>query len=189
MLAIETYEQDPKEFYPFSSKFDEVQRKKATFTPAEQRGEKLFFAQDKGNCGRCHASHNQLSLFTDFGYIALGVPRAQNAVGQDLGLCGPLRTDLADRNDLCGMFRTPTLRNVARKHRYFHNGSMSNLTDVVRFYATRDSNPAKWVPDLPAQYRGNLDRELPFGSKTAVLTEPEIADIVAFLKTLDDQPI
>ena len=39
--------------------------------------------------------------------------------------------------------------------------------------------------DLPKKYQRNLNREAPFGDKPT-LTEAEIGDVVAFLKTLTD---
>ena len=44
------------------------------------------------------------------------------------------------------MFRTPTLRNVAARRSFFHNGVFHRLEDVVRFYAERDTQPQKWYP-------------------------------------------
>jgi cytochrome c peroxidase len=94
------------------------------------------------------------------------------------------------------MFRTPSLRNVARRKRFFHNGAMSSLTEVVRFYASRDVTPDRWYPrgakfdDLPVRYRGNVNTDPPFGGKPGDaprLDEGEIADIVAFLETLTDE--
>lgn len=191
LLSLEVFQQEPAQFYPYASKYDDVVRGTATFTPAEQRGKHLFDDPAKGNCARCHPDVGPSPVFTDFGYVALGVParglaRAKS-VPVDLGLCGPRRTDLADRSEYCGKFRTPSLRNVATRHRYFHNGSVTSLSEVIRFYATRDATPARWISDLPAKYRDNLDREPPFGSKTAVLNDAEIADLVAFLGTLTDR--
>jgi cytochrome c peroxidase len=144
--------------------------------------------------------------FTDFGYAAIGAPRNPGipANGRreyhDLGLCGPLRSDLKDRHEYCGMFRTPSLRNVARRGVFLHNGAFRSLAEVVRFYAERDTRPQKWYPrssdgsvlkfdDLPAAYLGNLDVQAPFdrhAGDTAALSEQDIADIVAFLNTLND---
>ena len=117
--------------------------------------------------------------FTDFGYAAVGAPRNRaipaNADSRyyDLGLCGPLRSDLADKRQYCGLFRTPSLRNVAIRCVFFHNGVFHRLEDVVRFYAERDTQPQKWYPrgangatlkfdDLPRRYQGNLDTKAPF---------------------------
>jgi cytochrome c peroxidase len=84
------------------------------------------------------------------------------------------------------MFRTPSLRNVARRRRFFHNGSLSSLRDVLRFYATRDSKPGLWITDLPKQYLHNLDVGAPFAEKTPRLTDEDVGDLEAFLKTLPD---
>ena len=146
-------------------------------------------------------------LFTDNTYDALGVPRNPDIRANadpdryDLGLCGPTRVDLADRNDLCGAFRVPSLRNVAKTAPYFHNGAIKTLADAVRFYVRRDTNPEEWYPtdtngvvqkfnDLPPAYRKNVNTtEVPYNRKPGdnpALTEAEIADVVAFLNTLTD---
>jgi cytochrome c peroxidase len=207
--ALEVFEQSPAEFAPYTSKFDAVIRGQAKLTAQEARGFALFNAADKGNCASCHPSTGQRSpfpAFSDFGFIALGVPRARGIPANadpafyDLGLCGPLRNDLTDRPAYCGLFRTPSLRNVALRRRLFHNGAFTSLTQVVRFYATRDTAPEKWYPrdargrvrvfdDLPPRYHGNINRDPPFGGQPggkAALDEAEIADIVAFLGTLTD---
>ena len=89
----------------------------------------------------------------------------------------------------------PTLRNVAERPAFMHNGFFKNLPDVLRFYSTRNSNPQFWYGqsvsnDLPAQYLGNIETvKAPFNRPAngpAALTEQEIADIVAFLHTLSD---
>jgi cytochrome c peroxidase len=50
-----------------------------------------------------------------------------------MGLCGPDRSDLSDRTDLCGAFKVPTLRNVATRKVFFHNGQFKTLRDALRF--------------------------------------------------------
>ena len=205
LLALEIFQQSPNDFYPFTSRYDEVLRGRATLTAQETRGLALFNDPAKGNCASCHLSEiksdGALPLFTDFGHIAIGVPRNPQIKANadpaffDLGLCGPLRTDFANQADYCGRFRTPSLRNVALRQSFFHNGAMHTLEDAVRFYAQRDTDPARWYGasgafnDLPARYRANLNTEAPFGGArggTPSLTEAEIADVVAFLKTLTD---
>ena len=60
-------------------------------------------------------------------YHALGVPRNPRIPANadpaffDLGLCGPRRERVAD-DSLCGAFKVPTLRNVARRRSFMHNG-------------------------------------------------------------------
>lgn len=202
LLALEVFQQDPREFYPYDSKYDAYLRGNATLTGAERRGLEAFNDPARGNCASCHPSgikEHALPAFSDWGFIALGVPRnpavAKNGA-HDLGLCGPLRTDLASHREYCGRFRTPTLRNVARRSVFFHNGAVKSLEQAVRFYGERDTKPARWYPvygghvekfdDLPRSLRGNVSREAPFGSAKTTLTEADIRDIVAFLRTLDD---
>ena len=98
------------------------------------------------------------------------------------------------------MFRTPSLRNVATRCVFFHNGVFHRLEDVVRFYAERDTQPQKWYAraangvarkfdDLPPQYHGNVDNQAPFGrhmGDSPALNEADIKNIVSFLNTLTD---
>ena len=128
------------------------------------------------------------------------IPANADARFFDLGVCGPLRTDLKGRNEYCGLFRTPSLRNVALRQTFFHNGAVRSLRDAVAFYAERDTNPGKWYAhddkgdvrkfdDLPADYQANINDDAPFGSRPGnqpVLSSAEIDDIVAFLGTLTD---
>jgi cytochrome c peroxidase len=209
LMALEAYQQSQPEFYPYSSKYDAFLRHEATLGAQELRGLAAFNDPAKGNCARCHPSaikQGALPQFTDFGFAAIGAPRnlklSANADRRyfDLGLCGPVRTDLKDRNEYCGMFRTPSLRNAATRRVFFHSGVLHSLSDVVRFYAERDTQPQKWYPrapdgstlkfdDLPLEYRANLDTRVPFGRQAGdapTLSDEDIADIVVFLQTLTD---
>ena len=55
-------------------------------------------------------------------------------------------TDFLRREEYCGLFRTPTLRNVALRKTFFHNGAMHSLSDAVRFYVERETRPERWYP-------------------------------------------
>lgn len=208
--ALEAYEEDYKSFYPYSSKYDAYLKGIVQLTDQEKHGLDLFEAGDKGNCASCHlsrpANDGTPPQFTDFGLIALGVPRNPDIPANkdpnyfDMGACGPLRTDLKDHPDYCGLFLSPSLRNVALRQSFFHNGEFHRLRDVVEFYVTRDTDPGKWYPknpdgtvdkfdDLPPQYRANINTAPPFGGKPGdkpALTDSEVDDVVAFLKTLTD---
>ena len=206
VLALEVFQQSPKDFYPYDSKYDAYLRGQVALSPAEARGLAVFNDSEKGNCASCHIStvkRGAFPDFTDFGQLAIGVPRNRaipanaKADFRDLGVCGPLRTDLKGRDEYCGLFRTPSLRNVALRGVFFHNGLYTKLDEAVRFYALRDSAPQKvYGPgktrrfdDLPEKYQDNLNKEGPFGAKPGdkpSLTEAEIADVVTFLGTLTD---
>jgi cytochrome c peroxidase len=208
--AFEAWEQDDEEFYPYSSKYDAWLAGKVKLSEAEQRGLRLFTDPDKGNCARCHIATRGVNgtppQFTDYGLIALGAPRNYripanaNPAWYDLGLCGPERLDLQSRDEYCGRFMTPTLRNVATRKTFFHNGVFHTLKEVIEFYCQRDTNPEKWYPrnrdgsvvkfdDLPPRYRSNIEMGFPFGRRVGArpaLTDDEIQDLIAFLKTLTD---
>jgi cytochrome c peroxidase len=215
-LAIEAFERSAP-LQAFSSKYDHVLRGQATLSASEQRGMALFRDPLKANCAGCHlmntSSGNPLdSPFSEFSFYATGVPRntaiAENADPDfyDLGLCGPERTkptlpaDVAAAGlrieSFCGQFRMPTLRNVALREAFMHNGVFTDLREVVRFYATRISNPETVYGskvasnDLPAAYVGNIEKtKPPFNRSRAdgpVLNEQEIDDLVGFLGTLSD---
>ncbi len=208
--ALETWQQDYREFYPYSSKYDAWLAGKTELSPQERRGFELFTDANKGDCARCHIAKRGVDgtppQFTDYGLLALGLPRNPyipanlNPDWYDLGMCGPYRTDLRSKTEYCGRFMTPTLRNVATRKTFFHNGIFHTLKDAVAFYAQRDSSPEKWYPrdrdgrilkfnDLPAQYHGNVEMGSPFGREvgsTPVLSDGEIEDLVEFLKALTD---
>ncbi len=204
LLALEVFQQSPADFYPFNSKYDAYLRGQVALSAQEKRGLDVFNGATRGNCAACHISaikRGAFPQFTDFGLIAIGVPRNRaipvnaRADFRDLGACGPLRTDLQAHDDYCGLFRTPSLRNVATRGVFFHNGVYTKLDDAVRFYALRDSDPkriygpGRRFDDLPKKYSDNLNQDAPFGAKPGdkpAMTEAEITDVVAFLKTLTD---
>ncbi len=208
--ALAAFQTEDPSFHPYTSKFDAVMSGHARFTPQELRGYALFNNPGKGNCASCHIDvpgpGGRPAPFTDNAYAALGVPRNpvipanRDPHYYDMGLCGPYRRDLGKLTRYCGMFRTPTLRNAATRQVFFHNGYFHTLAEVIQFYVERDTDPRKWYPvvhgevvaynDLPPRYRGNVDHgDAPMdrtsGDKPA-LDAPQIADLVAFLKTLDD---
>jgi len=208
--ALQAYQSQDPDFAPFTSKYDYFLDGKAKLTDQELRGLALFNNPDKGNCAGCHPSarvNGKAPLFTDFTYDNLGVPRNKDIAANndptyfDLGLCGPMREDLADRTDLCGAFKVPTLRNIALTAPYFHNGKFNTLKEVVSFYVRRDTNPEEFYPigndglpdkfdDLPVGLRTNVNTtEVPYNRREGdapALSVNEIDDVVAFLKTLTD---
>jgi cytochrome c peroxidase len=211
MFAVARYQIEEPDFHPYTSKFDYWLEGKARLTDSEMRGYRLFNDPEKANCGGCHISQPSLDglppLFTDHQYEALGAPRNAALADNkdikyfDLGVCGPIRTNIADQTQYCGMFLTPTLRNTARRHAFFHNGVFQTLQQVLDFYNFRDTNPEKIYPraadgtvqkfnDIPVQYQANVDvSDPPFNrhlGETPAMTAQDEADIIAFLKTLND---
>ena len=196
------------EMAPFSSKYDAYVRGEAKLTSLEARGLKLFKDPDKGNCITCHRFYDtsknpERSLFTDFGYDAVAVPHNPKIPANgdarhfDLGLC-ERRDQATPSNDeiWCVSFRTPSLRNVAVRESFMHNGVFKNLRDAVSFYATRATDPMRWYKsgvkfdDVPEKYRHQVNiNSIPYNRRQGdepALTDEDVDAIVAFLGTLTD---
>ena len=205
---LSLYQRDDADYNLFDSRYDNYLANTVQLSPAELRGLELFKDVNRGNCASCHTAAGPKPLFTNFGYAALAAPRNHegplnaNASYFDLGLCMRERA-LKESKKLeasdaryCGMFKTPTLRNIDRTAPYFHNASVTTLESAVRFHFERDTQPTKYYRqangsadraynDVPLQYQPNIARGKPFnGSYTP--TDSEINDLVAFLKTLTD---
>ncbi len=194
--AIAEYERS-SEVSPFSSKYDQylANPTENPLTDSEARGLTLFTG--KANCKNCHfVDTNNLAgkpLFTSFGYQNIGVPRNSdnpfyslrekfNPDGEnfiDLGLGGIL-----NNQKHYGQFKIPSLRNVAVTAPYMHNGVFKTLREVLDFDNTRDLGGYP-----PPEVDMNVHRHMPpmpgfFGQLG--LTDQEIEDIIAFLRTLTD---
>jgi hypothetical protein len=94
---------------------------------------------------------------------------------------------------------------VAAQRRHAPRVLPQRLVEAARgrrgFCAQRDTNPGRFYPrdaqhrirkfdDLPAAARANVDVETPFGGRpggTPAPSEADVADVVAFLKTLTDE--
>jgi len=94
---------------------------KNAMSAGAQRGLALF--EGKARCVTCHAGFN----FTDEGYRNIGV--GMDKPNPDLGRYTVTKNE-ADK----GAFKTPTLRDVAKRGPYMHDGSEKTLEQVVAFY-------------------------------------------------------
>lgn len=120
-------------------------------------GMKIFFG--KGRCVACHSNSN----FTDESF------HRSILFGQDLmGTDGGLANKSKNIKDI-GKFKTPSLRNTARFDRYFHNGKVKSLEEVVALY---NNGPVNSADEQDPELR-------PLG-----LTAQEQSNLVAFLETL-----
>jgi cytochrome c peroxidase len=122
-----------------------------------KRGFVLF--NGKASCADCH----QGPSFTDFSFHDIGVARED-----DIGRARLFPTSLK----LQHAFKVPTLRDVARRAPYMHDGSLPTLESVIDKYDT-----------------GGIDRP----SRSSLihplgLTEVEKRDLIAFLNTLTGDP-
>jgi cytochrome c peroxidase len=211
-VALDTFQETPSEFFPYSSRYDAFLRGEIELNEHEERGVEIFKDPARGNCASCHLGTiraGTLPAFNDYDYANVGVPRnpriPANADPEyyDAGLYGPIRQDLHDKKEYCGLFRAPTLRNVAVRDAFFHNGVFSSLQEVMAFYVERDLYPEKYYSrradgtvhifdDLPPSCPDNIDHDPPLDRKPGTapaLTQEEQDDVIAFLKTLTDSDV
>lgn len=144
-----------------NSKFDQWKRNEASLTDAEQRGMSLFNNPEKGDCAHCHSFG---STFSDFEFRNTGL----DSIPVDRGLAKVtgLPTD-------AGKFKTPSLRNIEYTAPYMHDGRFATLEESLEHYNTGFF------------YTANLDAGLAHLQKGR-LTQQDVSDLVAFLKTLSD---
>jgi len=152
-----------------SSRYDlGVTNNFANFTAQENLGRELFFGRT-GNpappCSICHATDNFVPTTTlnnnglEYPYVDLGVGGITGVASQD------------------GLFKVPSLRNIALTPPYMHDGRFTNLAQVVAFYSTGIvANPNLSPPLLG-----------PGGTPLRLnLSAAQQAALVAFLNTLTD---
>ena len=123
------------------------------FTAQEQQGQNIF---QTAGCARCHSTNAQVS--DDI---------------HNTGLDATV-TDVGAGN---GRFKAPSLRNVALRGRYMHDGRFTSLGEVVNFY----NSQVQPNPSLDNRLRGPGGAPLRLG-----LSQAEQAALVAFLGTLTD---
>ena len=128
-----------------------------------KRGFVVFTAKNKGNCAACHLVRDKYALFTDNRFHNIGVGVEMGAP-TDLGLNAVTKKE-ADK----GLFKTPSLRNIAQTAPYMHDGSLKDLKQVMDFYiGAGNSNPT-------------LDKQI---HALDFLTGQERADLLEFLNSL-----
>ncbi|MCB2117546.1 MAG: c-type cytochrome [Rhodobacteraceae bacterium] len=211
-IAIAAFEQTD-EVNPFTSRFDAWRAGTGTLSEQELRGFEVFEAEGKGNCAACHVltptGREERAVFTDWTFDNLGVPRNRdNPQGPDYvdpGLGAFLRTDpvyAAYAEDVMGAQQVPTLRNLDKRlspdapKAYMHNGYFKTLEGVVHFYNTRDVLP-RCADPLASEAEAMAAGCWPEPEIGATMNKDELgdlkltaaeeADLVAFLKTLDDE--
>lgn len=131
-----------------------VEGQEDALSPAARRGFMLFTGA--ANCASCHSTWR----LTDDAFHDTGLP----------GTDDPGRGPVIGVPELRNAFKTPALRNVARRAPYMHDGSLPTLRAVVDHYADGIVT------------RATLSRDL----KRVALTAAERADLVAFLESLTD---
>jgi cytochrome c peroxidase len=108
----------------YRSKFDEGKRLNfSNFSADEKRGKELFM--DKLHCGNCHGGDNfNTALQGELAFnIGLDIQYKDNGLGVRSG-----------NNKENGVFKVPSLRNVALTAPYMHDGRFKTLEEVVDHY-------------------------------------------------------
>jgi cytochrome c peroxidase len=189
------------EFATFDSKYDRWLAGTYKMTPKEELGRVLFFSQQFTNCNACHelkAAGEPRETFTNYQYHNIGVPqnramREANGLDPDFVDNGLLdNPNITDAKKYKGLYKVPSLRNVAVTGPYMHNGVFKDLRTVVKFYNKYNSR-AKSAQINPETGKHWGKPEVP---GTISITELEKGDaldsrridaIVAFLETLTDK--
>lgn len=124
-----------------------------------KRGLALFVG--KANCAACHNTWR----FTDDGFHDIGLNDDDPGRGKHVP-----GVEVLER-----AFKTPTLRNVAQRPPYMHNGEIASLEEVVRHYASGFLERPSLSPEM----------------KRLNLSDDEIKDLIAFMHALtsEDDPI
>jgi cytochrome c peroxidase len=140
---------------------------------AERRGLALFTG--KADCASCHSIEGNRPALTDDAFHNTGVTFGSAALGFGGGvdLDGGAGHMSFVASDL-GKFKTPSLRDVARRPPYMHDGSFATLEEVVRYY----------------DRGGTANRHLDEHVRPLSLSDREVRDLVAFLEALtgDERP-
>jgi len=130
-----------------------------------QRGLIIFINAKKGNCAVCHPIGKDYALFTDNKFHNLGIGADTRGNLNDLGRYNETKND-ADM----GAFKTPSLRNLANRGPYMHDGSFPTVKDALAHYI----GGGNWNP--------YLDKEI---HSLDVLTFEERDDLLQFLDSLN----
>lgn len=175
MIAIASY---IRSLSPFNSRLDQYMRgDNQKMNPNELKGFNLFMG--KAKCATCHFmplfNGTAGPSFSNTEGEVLGVlqdPKAKKPViDSDEGRYNWTKMDV-----LKFAFKTPTLRNIALTGPYMHNGAYETLEEVMDFYNKGGA----------AGMGIKLDNQT-LSPDPLNLNEKEIQDIIAFLKTLNDQ--
>ena len=159
-----------------------VQGDERALNESQKRGMALFLSL---GCRNCHSGPNfsGASLVgpkaTYRPFLVDRSPRAvAHGLGEDKGKAGA--------NSKVGIWRVPSLRNVALTAPYFHNGSVAGLSDAVRIMAATQLNALVGDEGEPPEVNvrwSPATRSLEISRRTRV-TGRDIADLVAFLESL-----
>lgn len=159
-LAVKAIAQFERTFVSRNSRYDRFVRNEIQLTPIENAGRQLFFTE-RGDCFHCHGN-------------LLGTDNRFHNVGADPANSDPGLGAITGRPEDMGLFKTPTLRNVALTAPYFHNARYGSLREVVEHYNNGVSGVA------------NLDPLIRPAGVGLGMRPGEIDTLLAFLHALTD---
>jgi cytochrome c peroxidase len=153
-----------------NSKYDQVLRGEAYLTPDEYKGFELMNDQTKGDCLHCHT--------TDADILGTTTKLSNNGLSKALKPEDYLdkgKAEFTGKDSDVGLFRIPSLRNIAVTAPYMHDGRFKTLKEVLDFYSEGVNQSF------------NIDSKMEYAHQGGVkLTSEEKEKIIAFLKTLTD---
>ncbi|QDP01237.1 cytochrome-c peroxidase [Thalassotalea sp. PS06] len=167
-----------------NSKYDKYLRGEINLTDEEELGRKLFMAHPDtkvslrgGNCIDCHSQFLTAGFAT--GYDGF----SNNGLDKDSDLKDGLY-EVTGNEAHRGLFKVPTLRNIAVTGPYMHDGRFNTLEEVLEHYNSGIKLSNTLSPlIIEADNREKTDQQ----SVSLHLTEKEKRAIIAFLHTLTDQ--
>lgn len=147
------------------AKFDRYLRGEVTLTQNELNGLNVFMDEARGDCFHCHGNPNN-PLWTDNLFHNNGL----DAEFTDRG-----RGDVTGDPRDFGLFKSPSLRNLAYSAPYMHDGRFATLEEVIDHYSEGLVFSETIDPLMKAIAEGGVQ-----------LTPEDKADLKAFLLTLSD---
>jgi len=166
-----------------NSRYDQYLRGEISLTPIENQGRKLFMAHPDtkvilrgGNCIDCH------SQFLTSGFASKFDGFSNNGLDNDETLQAGLFT-LTQNEAHRGLFKAPTLRNIAVTAPYMHDGRFTTLEQVLAHY-NGGIKRSKTLSPLIIEADNIAKTQIDHISLN--LNDNEITAIIAFLHTLTD---
>ncbi|RMA65823.1 cytochrome-c peroxidase [Ulvibacter antarcticus] len=164
-LVVKAISQFTRTLISSNSKFDKHLAGEAELTTSEANGLAVFLDESRGDCFHCHGDPNT-PIWTDNTFHNNGLDETIT----DRGL-GAFTGDPRD----FGLFKSPSLRNLAFTAPYMHDGRFQTLDEVINHYSEG------------LVYSETIDPLMKTISEGGVhLSENDKADLKAFLLSLSD---
>lgn len=186
-----------------SSRFD-----KRVLTEQEKRGEQVFLAAQCGNChggrnfnnqsmfngssggsggggwGGSNGNNNNLNIVGDFANIGLEYSYS------DAGMTPEKQLEIGISEVEQGLFKIPSLRNIAITGPYMHDGRFKTLMDVINHYdhgVKKHHNLDRRLMEIGVDQNGQMI--ITDNPRRLNLSETDKEDLIAFLTSLTDETL